>query len=57
MLKLALVFFVVSLISGVFGFSGVASATAGVARVLFFIALTVFVVTVALALFVGGFVL
>ena len=57
MLKLALVFFVVSLISGVFGFSGVSNMSAGVARVLFFAALVVFVITIALALFAGELVL
>ncbi len=54
MLKIALTFFLVSLISGVFGFSGVSNTSAGVARVLFFVALVVFVITIALALFAGG---
>lgn len=54
MLKLALVFFVVSLASGLFGFSGTASAAAGTARVLFFVALAVFVASIALALVTGS---
>ena len=37
MLKWALFFFVVSVIAGFFGFSGVAAATAGIAKILFFI--------------------
>lgn len=57
MLKLALLFFVVSLVAGVFGFSGVSSATAGVAKVLFFIAVAIFVIFIALALFAGSLIL
>ena len=37
MLYYAIVFFVIALISGVFGFSGIAGATAGIAQILFFI--------------------
>ena len=40
----ALVFLVISLIAAVFGFGGIASTTAGVAKVLFFIFIVVFVV-------------
>jgi len=39
MLKWALIFFVISLIAGFFGFSGVSSATAGIAKILFFVAI------------------
>lgn len=38
MLRLALFFLVVSLIAGLFGFGGISSAAAGMARILFFIA-------------------
>ncbi len=57
MLKLALIFFVVSLISGFFGFSGVSHASACLARILFFIALAIFVISIALALYAGSLVL
>lgn len=57
MLKLALVFFVISLVSGFFGFSGVSNATAGLARILFFVALAVFVISIALALYAGSLIL
>ena len=57
MLKLALVFFVISLVSGFFGFSGASHASARLARILFFIALAIFVISIALALFVGSLVL
>jgi uncharacterized membrane protein YtjA (UPF0391 family) len=39
MLKWALIFFVISLIAGVFGFTGISAATAGIARILFFVVL------------------
>ena len=37
MLTWALIFAVIALVAGVFGFGGVASAAAGIARILFFI--------------------
>ena len=37
MLKLALFFFIVSIIAGVFGFTGMSVGAAGIAKVLFFI--------------------
>ncbi len=57
MLKLALLFFVVSLVAGVFGFSGTSSATAGIAKILFFVAVAIFVICIALALFAGSLIL
>ncbi len=56
-LKLALLFFVVSLVAGVFGFSGISSTTAGMAKILFFVAVAIFVVCIALALFAGSLIL
>ncbi|NLO79173.1 MAG: DUF1328 domain-containing protein [Xanthomonadaceae bacterium] len=49
MLGWALTFFIIALIAAVFGFGGIASAAAGIAKVLFFI----FVVLFAIAL-IGG---
>ena len=46
----ALVFAFLVLATGVFGFGSVASAAAGVARILFFIFLVVFLVTLIAAL-------
>lgn len=57
MLKLALVFFVVSLVAGLFGFSGLSGAAAGVARTLFLVAAAIFVTCIAFALFVGSLIL
>jgi uncharacterized membrane protein YtjA (UPF0391 family) len=54
MLKLALFFFIVSIIAGVFGFTGISVAAAGIAKVLFFIFLVAFVVLLVLGLVVGS---
>ncbi len=44
----ALIFLVVALIAAAFGFGGIASASAGIAKTLFFIFLVVFVVLLVL---------
>jgi len=49
MLRLALFFLVVSIVAAIFGFGGIAAASADIARILFFIAIVVFVV-----LLIGG---
>ncbi len=43
MLGWALTFLVIALIAAVFGFGGIASASAGIAQILFFIFLVMFV--------------
>ena len=53
MLKLALFFFIVSIIAGVFGFTGISVAAAGIAKVLFFVFLIAFVVLLVFGLVVG----
>lgn len=53
MLKWALLFFVVSLIAGYFGFTGVASTTRTIAKVLFFIALAIFLVVLIFGVLLG----
>jgi uncharacterized membrane protein YtjA (UPF0391 family) len=45
MLRWALVFFVVALIAAVLGFTGIAVAAAGVAKILFFLFIVLFLVT------------
>jgi uncharacterized membrane protein YtjA (UPF0391 family) len=45
MLYYALVFFIVAIIAAVFGFGGIATASAGIAKVLFFIFLILFIVS------------
>ena len=44
MLKWALIFLVVGLIAGALGFTGVAGAAVGFAKILFFLALALFLV-------------
>ena len=53
MFKWALVFLLFSLVAGVFGFTGIAADSAAVAKILFFIALAIFVVLLVIGLFVG----
>ncbi len=49
MLKLALFFLLISLIAALFGYTGLAAASAGIAKILFFIFIVIF-----LALLIGG---
>ena len=53
MIYWALVFFIVSLVAGVFGFGGLATATAGIAQILFYVFLVFFIVTLIAGL-AGG---
>jgi uncharacterized membrane protein YtjA (UPF0391 family) len=45
MLYWALVFFVVALVAALFGFGGIAIAAAGVAKILFFVFLVLFAIS------------
>ena len=45
MLGWAITFLIVTLIAAVFGFGGIASASAGIAQILFFIFVALFVIT------------
>jgi uncharacterized membrane protein YtjA (UPF0391 family) len=54
MLKLALFFFIISIIAGVFGFTGISVAAAGIAKILFFIFIIAFVVLLIFGLVVGS---
>ena len=53
MLKWAIIFFLVSLAAGFFGFTGVASTTRTIAKVLFFIALAIFLVVLIFGVWLG----
>jgi uncharacterized membrane protein YtjA (UPF0391 family) len=50
MLRWALIFFIFSLMAAVFGFGGIAATTAGIAQILFYIFLVLFVISL-----LGGF--
>ncbi len=53
MLYWALVFFIISVIAGVFGFGGVSVAAAGIAQILFYIFVVIFLVALIAGL-LGG---
>ena len=48
MLKWALIFLVVGLVAGVLGFGGIAGASIGIAKFLFFVAIALFVIFLVL---------
>ena len=50
MIKWALIFLVVGVIAGILGFTGIAGASFAIAKILFFIAILIFVVLLALGL-------
>ena len=50
MFKWALVFFIVSLIAGVLGFTGIATGAAAVAKILFYVAIAIFLLFLVLGL-------
>jgi uncharacterized membrane protein YtjA (UPF0391 family) len=53
MLKWALIFFLISVVAGIFGFTGVASTTRSIAKVLFFLALAVFLIVLVFGVWLG----
>lgn len=53
MLKWALIFLLVGLALGALGFGGIGGAFVGVAKILFFIAIALFIIFALLALFAG----
>ena len=48
MLHYALVFFLIALVAAVFGFGGIAVASAEIAKILFFLFLVIFLVTLVI---------
>jgi uncharacterized membrane protein YtjA (UPF0391 family) len=50
MLKWALIFFIISLVAGLFGFTGIATGAAAVAKILFYIAVALFLLFLVLGL-------
>jgi uncharacterized membrane protein YtjA (UPF0391 family) len=50
LLKWALIFFLISVVAGVFGFGGISAASADVARILFYIFVAIFVILLLLGL-------
>lgn len=54
MLRWALIFFVISLVAGVFGFTGIAQGARSIAKTLFFIAIALFVIFLVIAIAAGS---
>ena len=54
MLYWSAVFFIIALLSAVFGFGGIAAGAASIAKVLFFLFLVLFVLSLFLGLFRRG---
>ena len=54
MLQWAIFFFIFALIAAVFGFTGIAAASAGLAQVIFYVFLAIFLVTLAMGLINRG---
>lgn len=53
MLKWAILFFLVSVVAGYFGFTGVASTTRTIAKVLFILAIAIFLIVVVFGIWLG----
>ncbi|HEY8938223.1 MAG TPA: DUF1328 family protein [Cyclobacteriaceae bacterium] len=51
MLRYSVIFFVIAIIAALLGFGGIAEGAAAIAKVLFYIFLTLFVVTLLAAVF------
>ena len=52
-IKWAIIFFVISLVAGFFGFTGVAEGSRSIAKVLFFIALAIFLIVLVFGVLLG----
>lgn len=53
MLRMAMMFLVLALVAGVLGFGGLASASMGIAKILFWLFVVLFVVTLVVAVAAG----
>jgi uncharacterized membrane protein YtjA (UPF0391 family) len=53
MLKWALIFFLISIVAGFFGFAGVAAGAQSIAKILFFLFLAIAIAIVVFAVIVG----
>jgi uncharacterized membrane protein YtjA (UPF0391 family) len=53
MLSWAIAFFIIAIVAAVFGFGGIAAGAAGIAKVLFFLFLIAFVVSLVVGLMRG----
>lgn len=54
MLKLALFFLLVAFVAALFGFTGIAVAAAGIAKILFFVFIALFVIVLLVGMLLGA---
>lgn len=57
MIKLAIFFFIVSVVAGLLGFTGIAAGASTIAKVLFFVAIAIFLIVLIFGVFLGVLVL
>lgn len=53
MLKWAAIFFIIAIVAGVFGFTDIYKASAGIAKIFFFVFVVIFLILLFLGLFTG----
>jgi uncharacterized membrane protein YtjA (UPF0391 family) len=53
MLRWAVIFLVIAIIAAIFGFGGIAGASADIAQLLFYVFIAVFVISLLVGLFTG----
>ena len=53
MIRWAIIFFAISLVAGFFGFTGVAGTARTIAKVLFFVALAIFLIVLVFGVLLG----
>ena len=53
MIRYSIIFAIIAIVAGLFGFTEISVASAGIAKVLFFIALTIFLILLVAGIFVG----
>lgn len=53
MIEWAIIFFIISLVAGVLGFTNIAAGARGIAKILFFIALAIFLIVLVFGVFLG----
>jgi uncharacterized membrane protein YtjA (UPF0391 family) len=53
MVKWAIIFFLISVVAGLFGFTGLAADFRAIAKILFFIAIAIFLIILVFGVFLG----
>jgi uncharacterized membrane protein YtjA (UPF0391 family) len=53
MLKWAIIFFIISLVAGLFGFTNIAAGSRAIAKALFFVFLVLFLIVLVFGVFLG----